>query len=159
MVSALAPTLHRYNQPFCTRPSTYATSLPVVTADVLPLCHFIGQCVNSVSILPHVPQLLTSTPQGARCCNHALCPQESDHRRDLFMPSHFEPSHQYPVKTIPNTLHAAHNLGRIFKCIHLLVHYILISSSTCHEILLTELLQYNNCSLASNIQDILALAP
>jgi hypothetical protein len=41
----------------------------------------------------------------------------------------------------------------------LLVHHILISSSTCHVVLLTELLQYNNCSLASNMQDILTLAP
>jgi len=78
-------------------------------------------------------------PQGDRCCHHALCPQESNHCRDIFMPSHFEPSYQYPVKTTPNTLYTALNLGKIFRCIQLLVHHILNSSSTCHEILLTEL--------------------
>jgi hypothetical protein len=80
------------------------------------------QSVNTVSTLPHVPHLLTSMPQAARCCHHALCPQESDHCRDLFMPLHFEPSYQYPVKTNSNTLYTAHSLGKIFKCIWLLHH-------------------------------------
>jgi hypothetical protein len=115
-----------------------------------------GRSVKAVSTLPH---LLISTPQADRCCHHALCPEESDHSRDHCMPSHFEPSYQYPVKTVPNTLDTAHNLGKIFQCIQLLVHHILISSSTCHVVLLTELLQYNNCSLASNMQVILTLAP
>jgi len=75
------------------------------------------------------------------------------------MPSHFEPSYQYPVKTIRNTLYTAHTLGNIFKCIQLLVHHIPISFSTCHETLLIELLQYNNCSLESNMEDILPFAP
>jgi len=146
-VSPLAPTLYSYNQPFCIRPSTYATSLSVVTVDALPLCHLIGRSVNSVSTLPHVPHLLTSMPQGDRCCHHALCPKESDHCRDLFMPSHFEPSYQYPVKTIPNTPDTAHNLGKIFQCIQLLVHHILISSSTCHE-----LCSLNYCSKTVHLQ-------
>lgn len=85
-------------------------SLPVVTAYVLPLFHLIGQSVNSLSTLPHIPHMLTSVPQTDRCCHHALYPQESYHCRDLFMPSHVEPSYQYPAKTILNILHFMHPL-------------------------------------------------
>ena len=73
-------------------------------------CHLIGQFVNSVSTLPHIPHLLTSVPHIHRCCHHALCPQESNHRRDIFTPSHFDSSYQYPAKTIPNTLPFLHSL-------------------------------------------------
>jgi hypothetical protein len=113
MVSALASTLYSYNQPFCIRPSTYATLLSVVTTDVLPLCHLIGQSVNSVSTLPQFNiclHLFTSVTQTDRCCHHALCPQESEYCRQLFMQTHFEPSYQYPVLTIPNTMPFMHTL-------------------------------------------------
>ena len=149
----------------------YTATISPCVSD-LNICHIIVSCygwypatvpfdrsVTSVSTLAHVPHLLTSMPQGDKCCHHVLCVQEYDHCRDFFMPSHFEPSYQYPVKTILNTLYTAHNLGKIFRCIQLLVHHTLISSSTCHEILLTALLKYNNCSLASNMQDILTFAP
>ena len=160
VVSALAPTLYSYNQPFRVRPSTYATSLSVVTADVLPPCHLIGQSVNSVSTLPHIPHLLASVPHIDICCHHALCPQESNHCRGIFTPSHFEPSYQYPVKTIPNTLPFMHRLHYTqsrqdiqiaYSCLYTMFK---ISSSTWHKIL-----KCNNCSLASNMQDILALVP
>lgn len=73
-------------------------------------CHCATWMVNlwTVSTLPYIPHLLTSVPQIDKCCHHALCPQESDHCRDIFMPSHFEPSYQYSVKTIPNTLPFMH---------------------------------------------------
>ena len=86
MVTPLAPTLYTYNQPFCIRPSTYlyGTSLSVVTAYALPLCHLISQSVNCVNtskystcvpqtdaaIMPCVPRNLITVEISL--CHHIL---------------------------------------------------------------------------------------
>ena len=122
MVSALAPTV--YNS---IRLSTYATSLSVVTADVLPLCHLNGWSANpsvntstSVNICATDRQMLPSCLVSTGIC---ITVEISSCLHILSQVTNIQ-SKPFLTHCPSCTLYTAHNLGRIFKCIRLLVHHI-----------------------------------